>query len=179
MRLGIAREQYRAFALVVAASLAACGDDGDSTTPFEATVADCGSSLDELLYAGPRDTEPRLDASYSQALATWSFDDPGCGLGVFAGSCADGKRLLYRNGGFGSEIRYYEGERLVGYVQSGDVGFCPSVCPFSHYYGGIEAVRCEAPSFQDLCASSSALLEGDGLVKMPFADGQPPGGCEY
>ena len=168
-------ERYRAFATALAGSLAACADGGERSTPFEATVADCGSSLDELFFVGDPEIEPSLDASYSQALASWSSDYPGCGLGVFTGSCADGKRLLYRNGGFGSEIRYFDGEQLVGYVLSGDVGFCPSVCPFSHYYGAIEAVRCDAPTFEDLCASSSAVLDS-GLV-MPFANGSAPGGC--
>ena len=155
--------------------LIACGG-GSPDGPFEDTVSDCGSSLDELLVsADAGDSAPRIDASYSQALASWSLDGLSCGLGVFSGSCADGKRLLYRNGGFGSEIRYYDGERLVGYVQSGDVGFCPSVCPFSHFYGPLEDVRCESPSFEDLCPTSSAVL--DGMVSMPFANGRPPGGC--
>jgi hypothetical protein len=60
-------------------------------------------------------------------------------------------------------------------VLSGDVGFCPSVCPFSHFYGAIESVRCEAPRFEDLCESSSAVLSGE--VVMPFANGAAPGGC--
>ena len=83
--------------------LGACGDGDDSLSPFETTVAECGSSLDLLASAG--DAEPSYDASYSEALLGWSFPDAGCGLGVFTGQCADGKRLLYRNGGFVSESR--------------------------------------------------------------------------
>jgi hypothetical protein len=176
VRSVITREKSRAFALALLAALGACGEDDSQLTPFEATVADCGSSLDVLFDVSDPNTQPSLDATYSQALATWTFEDPGCGLGVFTGSCADGKRLLYRNGGFGSEIRYFDGEQLVGYVQSGDVGFCPSVCPFSRYFGAIESVRCDVPTFEDLCASSSLVL--DGVVTMPFANGKAPGGCD-
>ncbi|HTV25312.1 MAG TPA: hypothetical protein VMG12_41745 [Polyangiaceae bacterium] len=159
---------------VVALWLLGCGDDGDGA-PFEAKLSDCGSSLDAL-FGAAGDTQPSLDASYSQALAAWPPDGPGCGLGVLSGTCADGKHLLYRNGGFGSEIRYYDGERFVGYVHSGDIGFCPSVCPFSHFFGALDDVRCEAPSFEDLCAGSSVVL--DGVVTMPFANGKAPGGCD-
>ena len=156
----------------LAAVLTACGGD-DSLAPFETTVAECGSSLDVLTSAG--DAEPSYGAGYSEALLEWSFPDQGCGLGVLTGQCADGKRLLYRNGGFVSEIRYYDGEQLVGYVGSGDVGICPSVCPFSHFYGELSNVRCDAPTFEDLCGGQSIVLDGD--VWMPFADGQAPGGC--
>lgn len=140
------------------------------------TVADCGGSLDEL-YATDDRAQPSYDASYSEALDVWTSPGDGCGLGLFSGQCADGKRLLYRNGGFGSEIRYYDGERLVGYVASGDVGICPSVCPFSRFYGRLESVRCDAPTFDDLCEGASSVLS-DGQPWMPFADGQAPGGCE-
>jgi hypothetical protein len=155
------------------AMLAACGEDDDTPLPFETTVADCGSSLAVLTTAG--DAEPSYEATYSEALSEWSFPNAGCGLGVLTGRCADGKRLLYRNGGFVSEIRYYDGEQLVGYVGSGDVGFCPSVCPFSHFYGELADVRCDAPTFDDLCEEQSIVLGPD--LWMPFADGQAPGGC--
>jgi hypothetical protein len=162
--------------MALAAVLAACGGDEVRLEPLEATLADCGSDLDQLPRAGRPDAEPRTEAPYTEAVASWPAQGLGCGLGVFRGQCADGKRLLYRNGGFGSEIRYFDGEQLVGYVLTSDVGACPSVCPFSHYYGAIDSVRCDAPSFEDLCASSSSLLD-DAEVLMPFADGRAPGGC--
>lgn len=158
--------------MALAAAIAACGGDEVRLEPLEATLADCGSALDDL----PRAGRPDVEASYTEALASWPAQGFDCGLGVFSGQCADGKRLLYRNGGFGSEIRYFDGEQLVGYVRTSDVGGCPSVCPFSHYYGAIDSVRCDAPSFEDLCADSSSLLE-DSEVLMPFADGRAPGGC--
>lgn len=158
-------------------ALGACGDAEPGLEPLEATVADCGSSLDDLPPAGSNSSEPPLDAPYSEALASWAGEGQGCGFGLFSGQCADGKRLLYRNGGFGSTIRYFDGEQLVGYVLTGDVGICPSVCPFSHYYGAIGSVRCDAPSFDDLCAGSSSLVEA-GELSMPFADGRAPGGCD-
>jgi hypothetical protein len=159
----------------VFAALVGCGDATAGDAGFETTLADCGSSLD-LLTAQTSDAEPGFDASYSEALASWSFDGDSCGLGAFAGQCADGKRLLYRNGGFVSEIRYFDGEQLVGLVASGDVGICPSVCPRSRFYGDINGVRCDSPVFEDLCASTSSLLDEEGLW-MPFADGEAPGGC--
>lgn len=168
--------RWRILGAALSVFVAACSDDegvGDGAYP--ATVADCGSSLDELYRRGA-DAQPSIDASYTEALASWVLDGPRCGLGVFTGECADGKRLLYRNGGFGSEVRYYDGERLVGYVHSGDVGVCPSVCPFSHFYGAITSVRCDAPAFDDLCESSSAVLAAANL-SIPFANGQAPGGC--
>ena len=143
---------------------------------FPATFDECGASLNVLLD-GEDDAAPRLDASYSEALSGWSFPNEYCGLGIFSGECADGKRVLYRNGGFTSEIRYYEGEQLVGYVGSGDVGFCPSVCPFSRFFGTPESVRCEAPRFEALCERVPAPAEGV-TVWMPFANGQVPGGCD-
>jgi len=176
---------------VVAATVApwllvGCGDAAGSALPptagfpedptFPATLDECGESLNSLLDADG-DAEPRLDASYSEALASWSFPDEYCGIGVFSGVCADGKRVLYRNGGFTSEIRYYEGEQLVGYVGSGDVGICPSVCPFSRFFGTPESVRCEAPSFEALCDRVPAPADG-AAVWMPFANGQAPGGCD-
>jgi hypothetical protein len=160
---------------VLALLLAGCGDDGGDT-PFPTTIEECGSSLSALL-AAESDAAPHVNAGYSEALAEWSLSDGFCGLGVFSGVCADGKRVLYRNGGFSTEIRYYEGEQLVGYVGSGDLGYCPSVCPFSHFFGTPESVRCEAPSFEALCARAPAPENGAG-VWMPFANGQPPGGCE-
>jgi hypothetical protein len=163
--------------MALAALLAACGGDDDAgLVPLEATLADCGSSLDDVPLAGGTNPGPSLDAPYSEARASWPAQGLGCGLGVFSGRCADGKRLLYRNGGFGSETRYFDAEQLVGYVLTSDVGVCPSVCPFAHYYGAIDSVRCDAPSFEDLCADSSSLLDVAGLL--PFADGQAPGGCD-
>jgi hypothetical protein len=64
----------------------------------------------------------------------------------------------------------------VGYVLTGDVGACPSICPFSHYYGAIDSVRCDSPSFEDLCTDASRVLDGAD-PPMPFADGRAPGGC--
>lgn len=159
-------------ALVLLACSACGGDTSDAGFPD--SLDECGSNLDTLL-ATESDTAPRVDASFSEALADWAFPDAYCGLGVFSGVCADGKRVLYRNGGFASEIRYYAGEQLVGYVGSGDVGFCPSVCPFSHFFGTADSVRCDAPSFEALC--QPAPVDGRELW-MPFADGQAPGGCE-
>ena len=148
---------------------------GADDSAFPTTIDECGSNL-SLLLGAESDASPRLDASYSEALAEWYFPDDYCGLGVFSGVCADGKRVLYRNGGFTSEIRYYEGEQLVGYVGSGDVGFCPSVCPFSRFFGTPASVRCEAPSFEALCDRVPAPADG-AAVWMPFANGQAPGGC--
>jgi hypothetical protein len=169
-------ERYRALLLLFgAAGLGGCAADEDDV-PLEATLADCGSSLESAAL----DTSsglPDVGASYSEALAVWPDPSGDCGLGAFVGECADGKRVLYRNGGFVSEIRYFDGERLVGIVSSGDLGFCPSVCPFSHYYGPAESVRCDAPSFTPVCPG--ALLDTlDRALFMPFANGEPPGGCE-
>lgn len=163
--------------------LLGCADAEDAREgiPFEATLAECGDSLESLLAerappgSGASGPTPPFGAPYSEALAEW-LPERGCGLGAFTGACADGKRLLYRNGGFTSEIRYYEGERLVGVVSSGDVGFCPSVCPFSRYHGDPDSVRCDAPALVDLCASS-ALDVAEAESWLPFANGSPPGGC--
>lgn len=159
------------------ASVAACSSEADETRAnTQTTLADCGRSLDELLDRNI-DAEPRIDDSYTDALASWSLSDDFCGLGVFAGQCADGKRLLYRNGGFTSEIRYFDGEQLVGFVGSGDVAICPSVCPLSRFYGDIGDVRCESPTLEELCPGSSRFIDDEGLW-MPFANGQAPGGCD-
>lgn len=180
---------FAALSTVALPLLVGCGDAADSALPpsadaaggsaLPATLDECGESLSVLLDEDDDggDAEPRLDASFSEALASWSFPDEYCGLGIFSGVCADGKRVLYRNGGFTSEIRYYEGEQLVGYVGSGDVGFCPSVCPFSRFFGTPESVRCEAPRFEALCERVPAPADGDA-VWMPFANGQAPGGCD-
>jgi hypothetical protein len=168
--------RHRVFCALLLASLPACGnDEAEPAFPLEATLADCGSSLVQLLGA-PTNAEPSFDASYSDAVAFWPFGADHCSLGAFTGQCADGKRLLYRNSGFVSEIRYFDGEQLVGLVDTDDVGVCPSVCPRSRFYGDIDSVRCEAPVFEDLCPDSSAFLADDGLW-MPFANGQAPGGC--
>jgi len=153
---------------------AACGTAEPGGLP--STLEECGSNLDALL-ATQSEAAPRLDASYSEALAAWALPDQSCGLGLFSGQCADGKRLLYRSGGFTSEIRYYDGEQLVGYVASGDVGSCPSVCPFSRFYGSIDDVRCDAPSFDALCGGEPVPVDAAGLW-MPFANGRAPGGCD-
>lgn len=153
-----------------------CGGADAADSASLDVLDECGSNL-SLLWGAESDVVPRLEASYSEALAQWSFPDEYCGLGVFSGVCADGKRMLYRNGGFTSEIRYYDGEQLVGYVGSGDVGFCPSVCPFSHFFGTPASVRCEAPSFEALCERVPAPTGADAIW-MPFANGQAPGGCE-
>jgi hypothetical protein len=153
-----------------------CASD-DLQPPFEATLADCGDSLDVwLVRDAPLETTPPIDATYTEALAEWPYGGQSCGLGAFAGACADGKRLLYRNGGYTSEIRYFDGEQLVGVVSSGDVGVCPSVCPFSRYYGSPESVRCDTPALEELCPGS-ALGASDRELWMPFANGAPPGGC--
>ena len=153
-----------------------CGGDASTDSGFPASLAECGSDLDALL-ATESDAAPPVDAGYTEALAAWSFPDEYCGIGVFSGVCADGKRVLYRNGGFASEIRYYDAEQLVGYVGSGDVGFCPSVCPFSHFFGTPDSVRCDAPRFEALCGSVPAPTDASA-VWMPFANGQAPGGCD-
>jgi len=170
----------RSITLVCAVLAGGCAGERQDT-PFAETLAECGDSLEVLLASdiepsGP-DPAPPLELSYSEALAEWPRGQEGCGLGAYSGACADGKRLLYRNGGFTSEIRYFDGERLVGVVSSGDLGFCPSVCPFSHYYGSPESVRCEAPTLDELCPS--ALLDENAPdLWMPFANGAPPGGCQ-
>lgn len=169
--------QHGASILVLLASVTACGSDADGVSAGrENTLADCGSSLDELLGRNI-DAQPGLEQSYSSALASWTFSDDFCGLGVFAGQCADGKRLLYRNGGFTSEIRYFDGEQLVGFVGSGDVAICPSICPLSRFYGDIGDVRCDSPTLEELCPGSSRFIDDEGLW-MPFADGRAPGGCD-
>jgi hypothetical protein len=154
----------------------ACGQS-DEPGGFETTLADCGGSLDMLIAAPLDEGAPDVGASYTEALEQWPFGDQYCGLGVFSGQCSDGKRMLYRNGGFTSEIRYFEGERLVGLVASGDVAVCPSVCPSSNFYGSIEDVRCDAPTLEELCPGSKQILGGRPLF-LPFANGEPPGGCE-
>jgi hypothetical protein len=156
--------------------LLGCGDAASPPdTRLATTLAECGSSL-EVLLGGPRDAEPSFAATYSEARAGWLVPGAGCGLGAFAGECSDGKRILYRNGGFVSEIRYFDGEQMVGFVGSGDVALCPSVCPLSHFYGDIGSVRCDSPVFEALCSSPSSGLDGDRLW-MPFANGEAPGGC--
>jgi hypothetical protein len=96
------RQRFRILPLACAAVWAACGGAGSSLEPLEATLSDCGSGLDELSLAGGPGSEPRIEASYSEALASWPAQGLGCGLGVLGGQCADGKRVLYRNNGFGS-----------------------------------------------------------------------------
>jgi hypothetical protein len=169
-------KQRRAPRAILGAVLLGCASDASvSDTRLATTLAECGSSLDVLLDR-PRDVEPSFAATYSEARAGWLIPGESCGLGAFAGECADGKRLLYRNGGFVSEIRYFDGEQMVGFVGSGDVAICPSVCPLSRFYGDIGSVRCDSPVFEVLCSSPSSGLDGDQLW-MPFANGEAPGGC--
>jgi hypothetical protein len=169
-------EPLQARRAILSAVLLGCGDAASPPDTWLATtLAECGSSL-EVLLGAPRDAEPSFAATYSEARAGWLVPGAGCGLGAFAGECSDGKRILYRNGGFVSEIRYFDGEQMVGFVGSGDVAVCPSVCPLSHFYGDIGSVRCDSPVFEALCSSPSSGLDGDRLW-MPFANGEAPGGC--
>jgi hypothetical protein len=176
--LSLARRSSEAVTCLVlalgCAQCVACAEAEQGGLPT--TLDECGSDLGALL-ATESGAASRLDASYSDALADWTLGDESCGLGVFSGQCADGKRVLYRNGGFSSEIRYYEGEQLIGYVVSGDVGSCPSVCPFSRFYGSLNDVRCEAPRFDALCPRGPAPADG-GALGLPFANGRAPGGCD-
>jgi hypothetical protein len=170
--------------MALAALLGACGraDDtsvmpgdvmpGSVSSDDGALLAECGSPLGALpVEAGASET-------YSETLGVWWTPGDSCGLGIFTGECADGKRLLYQNGGFVSMIRYYDGESLVGVVSSGDVGYCPSLCPFSHFFGALEDVVCEAPAVDELCPGSSTITPPEALV-LPFANGEAPGGCDY
>jgi hypothetical protein len=177
VQLAVFPRRYRAIGALAPVCLAlACGDS-EEPRGFATTLAECGTSLDVLLRAAPDENMPGIGASYSEALEEWSLGGDYCGLGVFAGECSDGKRLLYRNGGFTSEIRYFDGERLVGVVASGDIAVCPSVCPSSNFFGAVEDVRCEAPTLEELCPGSSQILGGQPLF-LPFANGEPPGGCD-
>jgi hypothetical protein len=154
-----------------ATALGACGQ-ADDTSGNAALAAECGSTL------GVLPVEAGVGETYSETLEVWWSPGESCGLGVFTGECADGKRLLYRNGGFVSEVRYYDGDDLVGLVSSGDVGYCPSQCPFSHFFGALDGVVCEAPVVSELCPGSSTITPPEALV-LPFANGEAPGGCSY
>jgi hypothetical protein len=157
---------------LAALHVACAGDDDTKLAGDAALSAECGSSFEQLEGASDVRTQ------YSAALASWWSPGEPCGLGVFSGVCADGKRLLYRNGGFVSEVRYYAGEQLVGLVSSGDLGFCPSLCPFSHFFGSLDDVACQAPELEELCPGSLETTPPEDLV-LPFADGEAPGGCDY
>jgi hypothetical protein len=93
---------------------------------------------------------------------------------MLLGQCQNGSQFLYRNGGLSSEIRYFRDGVLVGVVASSDEGVCPSICPFSHFYGSLEDVHCESPSVESLCPDGRAAAR---VPYLPFADGKPPYGC--
>jgi hypothetical protein len=122
------------------------------------------------------DGPPVPFASYGEALADWPY--PGdCRAAGFRGECSDGKQFLYRNGGFTSQVRYFRDGELVGMVSSGDVGVCPSPCPFSRFYGALDSVRCETSLIEPLCAGWDWILDDAGHLNLPFADGRTPYGC--
>jgi hypothetical protein len=150
---------------LLSVALGACSDPD---------LADCGSSLST--HPGAREGGSASVATYSETLVAWSLPAGDCDFEVFAGECGDGKRTLSRFGIFTSETRYFEGDRLVGVVTSGDVGACPSACPFSHFYGTLENVRCDSPTFASLC-SPPRLASEPTQEWLPFADGRAPGGC--
>jgi hypothetical protein len=97
---------------------------------------------------------------------------------VFRGSCADGKLILFRGGGFGVSARYFVGEQFVGEAGSGDVGSCGSACPYEGFTGTLESVRCESPQWEPLCLRREGAppLPLPGLP--PFAEGRPNSTCE-
>ncbi len=179
------RQQWvRVAALVSAVGCSGQADDTELSSSeaiearplTEADFGECGEGLDALDDASSHTVPPPF-AGYVEALADWPT--PGsCEGAAVRGRCADGKELLYRNGGFTSEVRYFREGQLVGMVTSGDVGFCPSLCPFSHFYGSLDGVRCDVLELEPLCAGSSLGLDASGALYLPFANGQPPYGCQ-
>lgn len=171
----------KSLVLLAASFQVACvsGNDAESesaTAPLNAQMA----QENELAQCGRRlgavDAET-LETPYEDALATWPSGDNCATLRAYRGLCSDGKRFLYDAGGYTLEVRYFDGSDLVGAVLGGDVGNCPSACPFSRYYGNIKDVTCEIAELEPLCPAGPTLYE-DIELRVSFANGLAPGGCE-
>lgn len=159
-----------AFAVAVLGSVAlplSCSDEPEGPCLSRPDYSRCGAPLD------PTMTYP----TYSEALA--ELMPEACDYSrAFRGSCADGKMIIRSSGEFESSTSYFVGEQFVGGVGSGDVGFCGSPCPFEHFTGTLQSVRCESPQWEPLCPSP----EGAPTAPLPglpsFANGRPGITCE-
>jgi hypothetical protein len=143
---------------------AACAGDVDPDGSLECP---CGSESTNL--ARPE--------SFDQTLA--EFTEYSCaGVRSFRGVCADGKSVLYVNGGFGHTAHYFVDQRRVGTSRSSDVRI--EGCPANTYDGSLEAVTCELISAEPLCPGSpypggSLLPES---LAIPYADGELSPWCD-
>jgi hypothetical protein len=141
----------------------ACGGDVEAE-PIECP---CGSPL--------RPSE--LAQTFEETLA--ELTDISCdGVPGFRAQCEDGKTVLYIDGGFGHDARYYAASQLVGTSSSSDVYF--EGCPSSTFGGSLESVTCELVNPEPLCPNSpypGGRQLPDSLT-IPFADGQLSPWCD-
>jgi len=112
----------RTFALLsimASTSTSSCQDVAPSDDFGTPDAGTCNTPLP------PTDAEGQAWPSYSAALDQLrsECDAPGRTYLLYApaGHCTDGKTFIARSGGFTGDMRYFEGETLVGAVYWGDV----------------------------------------------------------
>ena len=136
-------------------AVAACGEEDFS---------DCGGALP--LGSAQLSYEATLDAWAGPPSADGSR--PYCTF-ILEGECADGKRFLLQPGGFGTEVRYFDGQgALVAGASQGDI--ITDHCDGGYFYPSLDAVQCEPISWASLCDA------GADSIWLPFGDGQTPAG---
>jgi hypothetical protein len=139
---------------------------GHSSECQRADYSACGSPLGALGYDG------QAWPTWSQALAEAQACQTDTGS-VLRGACADGKRFISVNGGFGGGTRYFRGEELVGISFSSDVGTGPCQCAFESFRGTLASVRCDTPVFEALCQTTAP-----GEFYAPFSQGTVQCSCD-
>src|SRR5688572_25016989 len=184
-----AHPRFLAPAFVALCTLVACGsDDGASPAPegpeqemsldrseLGCDVTDfslCGSPLDDL---EDLPNERAYTALFPYVLEDWG-ELGNCTSTVVRGTCADGKRFLIRNEGMGTEARYYDGDNPVGVVRERADGACGDPCPYEDFFGTLESVACESPSFAVICGSGASGASPDDFP-VGFRDGRPLKPC--
>lgn len=129
----------------IALCVLGCSEKAEKLSCEDADYTVCGTPLPGLQSDG----QPW--PTFSEAVAEERLcRDGGEWPEFLVGMCADGKHFIAKNGGFGGQTRFFEGETLVGLGAFSDVGgFC--LCPFEYFSGTLATVRCDAPVFEALC----------------------------
>jgi hypothetical protein len=174
-------------AFVALCALVACGSDGDDPGPgpgeelgVERSTLGCGVT-DFSVCGYPLDTledvagERAYTAPFRFVLEDWG-ELGRCRSTVVRGECADGKAFLIRNEGMGTEVRYFDGQTPVGVVRERADAACGDPCPYEDFYGTLESVACESPSFGVICNSGALGTQTDDFP-VGFRDGRPLKPC--